>query len=138
MKEFMKSFLKRGLMFAWGGPVIVAIVWLCLNGSGVMETLTVNEAVLGVITSTILAFVAAGISAVYMVEKLPKAIAGLIQFAVLYIDYVGIYLLNGWIPLSALPIFTLIFVLDFVVIWLSIYISIARKVKSMNMALKSE
>ena len=74
MKEFMKSFLKRGLMFAWGGPVIVAIVWLCLNGSGVMETLTVNEAVLGVITSTILAFVAAGISAVYMVEKLPLSL----------------------------------------------------------------
>lgn len=42
----------------------------------------------------------AGVSIVYQIENLPKAFAGLLQAAVLYIDYLGFYLLNGWIPLN--------------------------------------
>ncbi|MBR6950352.1 MAG: hypothetical protein IKH56_01325 [Oscillospiraceae bacterium] len=38
-------------MFAWGGPVIVAIVWACLKAADVIGSLTVNEAVLGILHS---------------------------------------------------------------------------------------
>lgn len=132
MKKFWKNFCLRGMMFAWGGPVIMAIVWLCLQASGVVAELTVNQAVLGIMTTTLMAFVAAGISVVYQMENLPMPMAGLIQAAILYIDYLGIYLINGWVPTNRIGMFTLIFVIGFVLIWFAIYIPTKRKVAQMN------
>ena len=132
MRKFIKDFCLRGMMFAWGGPVILAIVWMCLKRAGTVADLTVNEAVLGIISTTILAFIAAGVSIVYKIENLPKAFAGLLQAAVLYIDYLGFYLLNGWIPLNQIWFFTITFLAVFAVIWFSIYIPIRIKVKKIN------
>ena len=87
MKGIVREFLKRGMLFAWGGPAVVAFVWLCLNRSGELTALSVGEAVLGIYSSTALAFVAAGITVVYQMEQLPKPIAGLIHMAVLYAEY---------------------------------------------------
>lgn len=125
-------------MFAWSGPVILAIVWMCLKRTGVVAELTVNKAVLGIISTTILAFIAAGISIVYQIENLPKSFAGLLQAAVLYIDYLGFYLLNGWIPLNKIWFFTVIFIVGFLIIWFSIYIPIRIKIKKMNKIIESE
>ena len=69
---------------------------------------------------------------VYQIENLLLAFAGLIQAAVLYFDFLGFYLLNGWIPLNKIWIFTLIFVIIFVAIWFSIYIPIRIKISKMN------
>lgn len=138
MKKYVKSFFLRGSMFAWGGPVILAIVWAALQAAGVVTELTVNEVVLGIITTTVMAFIAAGVSIVNQIENLPKSIAGLIQMSVLYIDYLGFYLLNGWIPLNQIWLFTLIFIVGFAVIWFSIYITIKLKVKKMNKMLTKE
>lgn len=138
MKTCVKNFFIRGAMFAWGGPVILAIVWAALKAAGVVTELTVNEVVLGIITTTVMAFIAAGVSIVYQIENLPKAFAGLIQMSVLYIDYLGFYLLNGWIPLNQIWLFTLIFIGGFAVIWFSIYIPIKLKVKKMNQMLTKE
>lgn len=132
MKKMMKDFCLRGMMFAWLGPVILAIVWMCLKKAGVVAVLTVNEVVLGIISITIMSFIAAGISIVYQIENLPKAFAGLLQAAVLYIDYLGFYLLNGWIPWNKIWIFTAIFVAGFAAIWFSIYIPIRIKVSKIN------
>lgn len=132
MKKHMKRFCLRGMMFAWSGPVILAIVWMCLQRAGVVADLTVNEVVLGILSTTVLAFIAAGVSIVYQIENLPKAFAGLLQAAVLYIDYLGFYLLNGWIPLNQIWLFTVIFIVGFAVIWFSIYIPIRIKVNKMN------
>jgi Flagellar biosynthesis/type III secretory pathway lipoprotein len=84
-----------------------------------------------------MAFIAAGISAVYTVEKLPYAMASLIQMAVLYFDYMLVYLFNGWLPVSALPVFSLIFFVGFAVIWFIIYLSIKRATGRMNSKLKN-
>lgn len=135
MKKYIKDFCMRGMMFAWSGPVILAIVWMCLQGAGVVADLTVNEAALGILSTTVMAFIAAGISIVYQIENLPKAFAGLLQAAVLYIDYLGFYLLNGWIPLNQIWFFTVIFAVGFAVIWFSIYIPIRIKVNKMNQML---
>ena len=132
MKKYVKGFFVRGAMWAWGGPVILAIVWVCLQAAGVIHEITVNEVVLGIITMTVMAFIAAGVSIVYQIESLPKSFAALIQMSVLYIDYLGFYLLNGWIPVNQIWMFTLIFVAVFVVIWLSIYLFNRRKVERMN------
>ena len=132
MKKFLRDFSKRGMAYAWGGPVIMAIVWLCLQAAGTVTELTVNQVVLGIFSTTVMAFIAAGISVVYQMENLPKPFAGLIQAAVLYIDYMGIYLLNGWLPADKIGIFTLIFVVIFAAIWFAIYIPIRIKVDKMN------
>ena len=138
MKKYVKDFITRGSMFAWGGPAVLAIVWAALQAAGVVTELTVNEVILGIITTTVMAFVAAGVSIVYHIENLPKAFAGLIQMSVLYIDYLGFYLLNGWIKLSDIWLFTLIFAVGFAVIWFSIYISVKLKVKKINRKLNKE
>ena len=132
MKGIVKEFLKRGLLFAWGGPAVVAFVWLCLNRSGELTALSAGEAVLGVYSSTVLAFVAAGITVVYQMEQLPKPIAGLIHMAVLYADYLVVYLLNGWIKPQVVAVFSLIFVLGFGMIWGVVYLTARRNVSRMN------
>ena len=137
MKKHVKDFCRRGMLAAWGGPVIMAIVWLCLKVAGVVETLTVDEAVLGVISTTVMAFIAAGVSIVYQIETLPKPMAALIQMAVLYIDYMGIYLLNGWLPVEKIGMFTLIFIAGFAVIWLIIYATIRMKVNRINQKMQA-
>ena len=76
--------------------------------------------------------VAAGISFVYEIESLPKSFAALIQGTVLYLDYMGIYLLNGCLPANQVLIFTLIFMFVFFAIWLCIYIPTSNIVDRMN------
>jgi len=132
MNNYVKEFCKRGAMFAWGGPAIIAIIYACLKAAGTVTMLSVNEVVLGILSSIVMAFIAAGISIVYQIETLPKTMAGLIQMAVLYADYLGIYLLNGWIPVDKVWIFTVIFVAGFAAIWFAVYISTKRKVEKMN------
>lgn len=138
MKKHFRNFCVRGMTFAWTGPVILAVVWLCLERAGIISMLTVNEAVLGIVSSAIMVFVAAGISIVYQIENIPKAFAGLIQCAVLYIDYLGIYIINRWIPTDRIWVFTLIFLAVFVIVWSSIYIPIHIRVKKINRTLREK
>ncbi len=132
MKKWIKEFCLRGMMFAWGGPIVLAVVWACLKQAGVVADLTVDEVVLGIVSTTVMAFVAAGVSIVYQIENLPKAFAGLVQAAVLYADYLGFYLLNGWLPLHQIGFFTVIFAVGFAVIWFSIYIPTRIKIHKIN------
>ena len=132
MKKFWLEFIKRGTLFAWAGPTIVCIVWACLKGFSVVEMLDVNAVILAVISSMLMAFVAAGITAIHQMEQIPKGMAALIQMSVLYIDYLGIYLLNGWMPLNAVGIFTIIFLACFAIIWAIIYLTVRNSVKKLN------
>ena len=132
MNRFVKEFFRRGMLFAWGGPAVVAIVWLILGKTGQLEALRTGEAVLGVLSSTVLAFVAAGITTVYQLEQLPKPMAGLIHLAVLYADYLTVYLLNGWIAPRVIATFTLVFAAGFLLIWAAVYLAVSHSVKRMN------
>ncbi len=137
--KYVKEFLKRGMMAAWGGPVILAVVYLILGKVGVVTILTVSQVVLAIISMTIMAFIAAGISFVYQVEQLPLAIATIIQMAVLYFDYLLFYRMNGWVPNEGLITFTVIFVAGFVVVWLIVYFCAVRPgVKRLNEKLNAE
>lgn len=133
MKKFVKAFCIKGLMWgAWSGPIILAIVWLCLKNAGVMTMLTVDEAVMNVFSAAVMGFIAAGISAVYSIESMPKALAGAVQGLGLYLDYLGFYILNGWLLPDNIWIFTIIFAAGFAAIWLTVYITVRVKVDKMN------
>lgn len=132
MKQYLKRFFLTGFAFSWGGPAIMAIVLLCLKASNAVDTLSINEVVLGIFSTTIMAFVAAGISTIYHIESIPIAFSALIHATVLYLDYLFLYLINGWIQSNKIWIFSLIFVIGFIVIWFSIYIPIYLKVKKIN------
>ena len=140
MKKFWKQFFMRGIVAGGGGPVVLAIIFLCLGLSGMVQTLDVFQVVLGIVSSFVMAFVAAGISAVYQIEKLPLVWATLIQGGVLYIDYLGIYLLNGWLADGIVPflVFTAIFVVGFAIIWLVVYLSIKYNANKLNQKLNTK
>jgi len=141
MKKHVIDFMHRGLAASVGGPVILAIVYLCIQGGGPVMTLTVNEVALAILTSALMAFIAAGVSVVYQIEKLPLMWASFIQAIVLYFDYLLIYLLNGWLKCDprVIFIFTIIFIAGYAVIWTMIYfLSIRPAIKKMNSKLREE
>ena len=134
MKKFIVTFLKRGALFAALGPVILAIVYFFLNINGIVESVPVSKMITEILTATLMAFIAAGISAIYKVEKIQIGIAALIQGSVLFLDYIIIYLINGWLRFEwyDIVIFTVIFIAGFALIWLIIYLSIRNNIKKMN------
>lgn len=138
-KEYIFEFLKRGLMAAAGGPVVLAIVYGILGYAGVVESLTPQEVATGILTVTLMAFIAAGITMVYQVERLPLISAILLHAGVLYADYLMMYLLNSWIPrdLTAIGVFTAIFVVGYALVWLCIYLCIRSKTDDINKKLQA-
>ena len=140
MKPFIKGFLLRGLIAAGGGPVILAIIYAILGESGVIVSLTPREVCLAILSITALAFIVAGMGAIYQVEELPLMGAILIHGAVLYFSYILIYLINGWLQqkLLSILIFTGIFIAGYVLIWLIIFLSSRIRTRRINALLRSK
>ena len=140
MKKIIPEFLKRGLLAASGGPVVLAIVYGILGATGVVTHFTPAEVAMGILTVTLMAFIAAGITAIYGMERLPLPTAILIHAGVLYLDYLLIYLLNGWLRQQLVPIlvFTVIFFGGFALIWFIIYLCIKTNTESINRKLREE
>ena len=134
MKGFWKDFLFRGLISAAGGPLVLAIIYGILGATGEVTSLTPQEVCLGILSITLLAFIVAGMTAIYQVEKLPLASAVLIHGGVLYATYLLIYLINGWLQNGVVPIlvFTGIFLVAYLLIWGIIYCVEKAKVKKLN------
>lgn len=138
MKKYILEFVKRGLMAAGGGPVMLAIIYGCLGKTGTVVSLSPNEVCLGILSITFMAFIVAGISMIYTVESLPLPMAILIHAGVLYLDYLLIYLLNSWLPRSAIGMFTAIFATGYALVWLIIYLCIRAKTKKLNAKLPTK
>ncbi len=134
MKQFWKDFVFRGLVSAAGGPLVLAIIYGILDATGEVSTLTPREVCLGILTITLLAFIVAGMTAIYQVEKLPLASAILIHGGVLYATYLLIYLINGWLQKGIVPImvFTGIFLVVYILIWVIIYCTERAKIRKLN------
>ncbi|MBO5891600.1 MAG: DUF3021 domain-containing protein [Oscillospiraceae bacterium] len=140
MKKFWKEFFLRGLVASSGGPVVLAIIYGILGATGAAEALTPTEVCLGILTITLLAFIAAGMTAVYQMEQLPLPNMILLHGGGLYLAYILTYLINGWLQNSLIPIlvFTGIFVAGYAVIWLIIYSITKAKTKKLNRLLKQQ
>lgn len=138
MKKYVLEFCKRGLMAAWGGPVILAVVYLALGAAGVIQTLSPAEVCKGILTVSLMAFIAGGVSVVYHIDRLPLTGAILIHSVILYLDYILIYLWNGWLKQDMTPIliFTVIFAVGYAFIWLMIYFSTRNNIEKLNRQLK--
>lgn len=139
MKQFWKEFTLRGLAAAAGGPIVLAIVYGILGATGAVSSFSPREVCLGILTVTLMAFIAAGMSAIYLVERLPLISAILIHGAALYADYILIYLLNGWLQQKLIPIliFTGVFIAGYTVIWLIIYSVTKAKTQQINQKLQA-
>ena len=139
MKKFWKEFLLRGLICAGGGPIVLAIIYGILGATGTAQSLDPREVCLGILTIALLAFIAAGMTAIYQMEQLPLPMMILLHGGGLYIAYILTYLVNGWLRNSLIPIlvFTGIFVAGYALIWLIIYCVEKSKAEKLNKLLKS-
>ena len=140
MKKHILEFIRRGLTAFGFGPIVLAVIYLVLHWQGVLETLRATEVCLGIFTLSALAFIAGGMSHLYHIEKLPLMAAIFIHGIVLYIGYLITYLINNWLERGTTPIlvFTGIFVLAYLVIWVVIYSVIKQKANKLNEVLKSK
>lgn len=116
------------------GPIILAMIYAILGATGVVESIAVGEVVLGVLSISLMAFIAAGITVVYQIESLPLIFAILLHGIALYLDYAIVYLVNGWLAEGALTfiIFTTCFVVGYAVVWAIVYLCIRRSTDRLN------
>ena len=138
MNKYVKQFLLRGLIFGGFGPIVLGIIFLCIEMSGIALALGGGEILLAIVSTYGIAFVQAGASVFNQIEhwSIPKST--LCHFSVLYLAYVGSYLLNNWIPFDSnvLLIFTGIFVGGYLIIWLTVFISVKLISKKLNAKLQ--
>ena len=139
MKKFLKEFLLRGLICAAGGPLVLAIIYGILGATGAVNALSPMEVCRGILTITLLAFIAAGMTAIYQMEQLPLPTMILLHGGALYIAYLLTYLINGWLlnQLTPILIFTGIFIVGYAVIWLVIYCIEKAKTNKLNKLLSA-
>ena len=140
MKKFVLEVLRRGMVACGFGPLILAVLYLILKRSIGLETLTVDVVCVGIVSLSVLAFVAGGMNAVYQIERLPLMVAILIHGGVLYISYLGTYLINGWLEWGLTPmlVFTGVFALGYLMIWAVIYAITKRNTDRVNTLLREK
>ena len=140
MKKNIWEFIRRGMTACGIGPIVLAILYLILQHQGRLQTLTVNQVCLGIFSISILAFVAGGMNVIYQMERLPLMAAITIHGGVLYISYLITYLVNDWLQwgVAEILVFSGIFVLGYIIIWLIIYSIIKRNTEEINKVLQEK
>ena len=137
MKKNVKDFIFRGFFAGGFGPLVLAVLYLILQKNNLVQTLTVNEMSKGIFSLYILAFIAGGMNVIYQIERLPLMTAILIHGGVLYVSYLCTYLFNGWLEWGIMPIlvFSGIFVLGYVIVWVIIYSVNKKRTDKLNQML---
>lgn len=140
MKRNVMEFVRRGFIACGFGPLVLAVLYLVLQRHAALETLSVNQVCTGIFSLSALAFIAGGMNVVYQIERLPLMGAILIHGIVLYISYLGTYLINGWLEWGKTPIvvFSGIFVFGYLLIWAGIYSITKRNTEKINRILKEK
>ena len=134
MNKNLKAYLHRGLLFGGFGPIVVAIVYAIVGVATKDNLITTTNFLLATISSYILAFLVAGSSMFYQIEHWGLTKASLLHALSLYVAYLCCYLLNSWIAFDIINvlIFTGIFIVGYLVIWLIIVLSIKSTEKKLN------
>ncbi|MBQ7387166.1 MAG: DUF3021 domain-containing protein [Clostridia bacterium] len=138
MNKHLKEFLHRGLIFSGFGPIVVAIVFIILDLTGVPVSLTGTQVFMAVISTYIIAFVHAGSSVFHQIENWPVSKALICQLSMLYAVYTLAYIINSWIPFEpvVLIIYTAAFIVGYLLICLIVYLSIRATSKRLNSGIK--
>ena len=118
--------------------MVLAIIYGILGATGTVESFSPREVCTGIFTITLLAFVVAGMTAIYQMEQLPLPTMILLHGGALYIVYILTYLINGWLlnQLKPILIFTAIFLAGYALIWLIIYCIEKAKAEKINKILQ--
>ena len=140
MKKTILEFIRRGMTACGIGPIVLAILYLILQQQERLQTLSINQVCLGIFSISILAFIAGGMNVVYQMERLPLMVAITIHGGVLYISYLITYLMNDWLQwgVTEILVFSGIFVLGYIIIWLIIYSIIKRNTEKVNKILQEK
>lgn len=140
MKKMVLEFFRRGAVACGLGPLVLAVLYLILQKTGNLETLTVSQVCTGIFSLSALAFLAGSLNVVYQVERLPLMAAVTIHGVVLYACYLVTYLVNGWLEdgMMSLLVFTCIFAVGYLLIWAVIYCIIRRNTDSLNEMLQEK
>ena len=140
MKRIILDFLRRGLTACGIGPLVLVILYLILQKNAGIETLTVQQVCIGIVSLSILAFIAGGMNAIYQIEQLPLMVAILIHGIILYLCYLATYLVNDWLEFGIVPIliFSGIFIVGYLAIWAIIYSIIRKNTAKLNEQLKKK
>lgn len=134
MKDFIKNFIKSGLRAAGFGPLILVIFYYIYSFTINFHNISIQNVNKNILSSLLLAFIAGGISAVFKVEKISLGLATMIDAAVIYLDYLLFYIFNNWIELQLVPflIFTVLYIIGYLIIWLCIYHQVKNHVRQLN------
>lgn len=140
MKKHILDFIRRGAAACGLGPLVLAILYIVLEQNGTLEILTVRQVCIGIFSLSALAFIAGGMNAMYQIEQLPLLVAISIHGAVLYLSYLATYLINGWLEWGSTPVlvFTGIFVVGFIGIWVVICSIIRKNTNKVNQMLNQK
>ena len=138
MRRFVLAFLRRGVVSLGFGPIVLAVLFLILERFAGLESLSVTDVCIGIFSLSVLAFIAGGMNAIYQLERLPLMVAILIHGSVLYIVYLATYLVNGWLESGIVPmlVFSAIFVVGYLLIWVIIYSIVKRSTEDLNEKLR--
>ena len=138
MNKYLKEFFHRGLIFGGFGPIIMGIIYAVIQRTESGFSLSGDEVLLAIVSTYIIAFVQSGASVLNQIETRSPLLMTGAHLSLLYIAYVGAYLINSWIPFrpEALGIFTAVFIIGYAVIWLTVYISVKAVSRKLNGKLK--
>ena len=138
MNKWIKEFCLRGLISMGFGPIVYGIVMVILHLCNVDTSSNGLVIFKGIISTAIMAFVIAGTSVIWKQEEIQISKKISIHFLVLYLLYLLVYLLNDWIQkdLKVIGIFTLVFVLGYILTWLIIYLVEKNRAKKLNEYIK--
>lgn len=138
MKNYVKIFVQRGLIFGGFGPIIMGIIYLVLARTETSFSVSGNEAFLAIISTYLLAFIQAGATVFNQIEHWPLPKSLLCHFSVLYLAYSLCYVANTWIPFEpmVLLIFTGVFVAVYFAIWFTVCFCVKATSKKFNEKIK--
>ena len=104
MNKYVKEYLHRGLIFGGFGPIVAGIVMYFIMKSEGSAVFNPADFLIAVISTYILAFVHAGSSVFNQIEGWSIARSLTFHIGSLYVVYLFTYLVNSWIPFSAVGI----------------------------------
>ena len=134
MNKYVKEFLHRGLIFGGFGPIVLGIIYVILEKTLSEFSLDAMQCFIAIVSVYVIAFVQAGTTIFNQIEhwSIPKSL--FCHFSMLYVAYVGCYLVNSWIPfdIKVIIIFTAIFAATFFAIWIAVFISVKLTSKKLN------
>ncbi len=134
MNKYLKEFFLRGMMFGGFGPIIMGIIYAVLQNTESGFSLDGGEVLLAIVSTYMIAFVQAGASVLNQIDtRYPLLMTGA-HLSLLYVTYVGAYLVNSWIPfqIEALGIFTAVFVLVYAVVWVTVCLTVKAVSRKLN------